>query len=314
MKKPASVISIAAILIFIIALVPVLPAHAATVSATIYSSDTGDEAFKDFALPSNAGNIQISVNTGSVLQHGWNANGTYRVRVGGGSVTTTQILAKDVDVEKVNIRTQTLNSAGVLLSTTYSWDNSDNHPTIQYSQNGYTGTLAKWVFTTAAGITYQSGSNTCKETIYTGFYKGQVFKQATVYSYTITITYDTSGGGPVTPPPPTETPHIPVTQQTYTIVNGETLLVPVRAVNVSDFNGLTFTVTYETAKLQLDTLTYYTADGAAITLVSHNTGTGVITFSCDKAIPLGETWTGIVVVVAFTALANGDATVGVAVS
>jgi len=313
MKKLLT-IPIALLLLFAI-LLPSLPASATTtqLQQTIYSSDVSNEAYKDFLLPGNAGNISVSVDTGFVLSHGWNANGTYRVRVGGGTNQTTNTLYRDIDVEHINIRTQTYNSSGVLISTTYSWDNSDNHPTVAYNQNGYTGTLTKWLFTTATGVTYQSGNNTCKETIYTGFYKGQVSKQSTVHSYTITITYDDSGTGPHTPTPSTP-PTTPITSQEYIVTTGEAVYVPIRAVNVVDFTGKVFTVTYEPAKLTLADAQYYTAAGVAITVTSHNTTTGVITFTCDKSIPSGQTWTGVVVIMEFTAVASGTATVTVAVS
>ena len=314
MKKSALTMASLLLLTLLLSALLILPASAATVTETIYSSDTSSEAYKDFALPSNAGNIQVSVNTGSVLYHGRNANGTYRVRVGGGSVTAAQALTKDIDAEHVNTRTQTYNSSGVLISTAYSWGNSDNHPTVPYNVNGYTGTLTKWLFTQAPGNTYMDGSNKCVETIYTGYYKGQVTKQATVYSYTVTITHDTSGGNPTVPTPPPEVPPTPVSSETYTVETNEMIYVPVRAVNISSFTGRTFTVTYPVSKLTLIDAAYYTADGAAITVTSHNTTTGVITFTCAKAITANQTWTGVVVIMAFKAIANGDAAVSVGMS
>jgi hypothetical protein len=304
--------------VLLAALLPTPPAQAATVTATLYSSDTSSEAFRDFALPSNAGNIQVSVNTGTVQSQSWNADGTYRVRVGGGSVTATETLHMDIDFEHLNIRTQTYNSSGALLSTTYSWDNHDNHPTVWYNQNGYVGTLHKWQFTEAAGITYQSGANTCKETIYTGYYKGQVSKQATVYVYSVTVTYNTSGGGgPITPPPPQPTPTVPVSSETYAVSNGETLYVPIRAVHADSFTGKTFTVTYSPAHMTFtgtqDSL-FYIADGASIASLSHNAATGVITFTVSKPIPSGETWTGVVAIWGFTSKINGITAVGVSMN
>lgn len=316
MKKRAIITAIT--LLVTLAALPPVSASALTTSGTVYSSETDDTAYKDFALPGDASNISVSVNTGSVLSHGRNANGTYRVTVGGGSVKTTTTLTKDADAEHLNVQNDTYNSSGVLAGTTYSWDNHYNHPTLAYNEGGYTGTLNKWKFTETPGRTYASGVNTCKETIYTGYYKGVVSKQANVYAYNITVTYTSGGGGETTPTPVPDPTPVQKPSETYTVAVGDTLYVPIRAVDTTTFAGRTFTITYPNSQLtftgfQSDSFIAQTAAGAVpgtdLTIASHNGGT--LKLTCSKTVPAGTAWTGTIAVLVFNVKSSGTVTVSV---
>jgi hypothetical protein len=313
MKKASSFLTA---LLIVINILPIFPAHGTslTMSEIIYSSETSDEALKDFNLPGDAANIQVTVNNnGEVLSHGRNANGTYRVHVGKGNVTTIQTLYKDVDQEHKNIRTREFNAANQLIqgAVTYSWNNSDYNPTVAYNVNGYTGTLIKWMFTEATEVRYTADSKFYGDTVFTGFYKGTVSKQATVHEYTVTITYTSSNNGPVTPPPPAETPVVLTPSMTYTVETDDIIYVPVRVVNSSSIAEKSYTVHFCADELSLiSTGPVYSAEGAALTTTVSAAG-NFVNVSGSMAIPGNHTWTGVLFVLAFLSLTTGIVTVSV---
>lgn len=97
---------------------------------------------------------------------------------------------------------------GVLKETTYSWGGSDNHPTVDVTVNGYSGTLYRGTTTTTGPTTttnpdgsYQiattytapySGTLTRLDWYddWTGYYSGNIYGSTTYYySYNVTINY-----------------------------------------------------------------------------------------------------------------------------
>ena len=108
------------------------------------------------------------------------------------------------------------------------------------------------------------------------------------------------------------------TELTLSTVAGNTYLVCSTASNISSFNGMTFTVTYDAAALQITDLCALTftkettagaISGTGITITSFTPG--AIQFTVDKTIPTGSHWSGVMNIIEFVALATGDAVINV---
>jgi hypothetical protein len=94
--------------------------------------------------------------------------------------------------------------------------------------------------------------------------------------------------------------------------------ISVKGNNISAFTGTTYTVTYDPSKLELQDFaaqakrgqtTPGAAVGTGLTLVSHNNG--ALTFTVQKAIQSGYTWSGVLTILKFKALSTGSSTLQV---
>jgi len=88
--------------------------------------------------------------------------------------------------------------------------------------------------------------------------------------------------------------------------------------NITSFSGITFEITYDPAKVTLVDFAAQTTEanvsvgavaGTDLEILSHNTSTGELTFSVDKAITSGETWSGTLTILKFNALVTGSTTI-----
>jgi hypothetical protein len=89
--------------------------------------------------------------------------------------------------------------------------------------------------------------------------------------------------------------------------------ISVKGNNVSSFGGTTYTLTYDSSKLELQDFaaqtkraitTPGTVTGTGLTIVSHSNG--VLTFTAQKTIPNGRKWSGVLTVLKFRALSTGS--------
>ena len=103
-----------------------------------------------------------------------------------------------------------------------------------------------------------------------------------------------------------------------TVSQGGEYLIALSAWDMASFAGRTMTVTYDPAKLQLADAaahvygTYTSADaipGTGITVTSVSSGSIMLTF--NTTIPQGKTWSGVITVFKFKALAAGITTLSV---
>jgi len=103
-----------------------------------------------------------------------------------------------------------------------------------------------------------------------------------------------------------------------TIVQNREYLVMLSAQDITSFAGMTITVTYDPAALQLvdfaaqaggNTTTVGAVAGTPLTIVSH-TG-GALTFTVNTTILSGYTWSGVLTVLHFRALTSGSTEVTV---
>ncbi|MDR2903374.1 MAG: fibronectin type III domain-containing protein [Clostridiales bacterium] len=101
-------------------------------------------------------------------------------------------------------------------------------------------------------------------------------------------------------------------------VNGKDYTLVLTGKAISDFTGKVFTVTYDPTKLTLtdfaaQTQTLDTTIAAVpetpVTVLSHDTTTGVITFKVNREIAAGQTWSGVLTALKFTAKATGNTVV-----
>ena len=93
-------------------------------------------------------------------------------------------------------------------------------------------------------------------------------------------------------------------------------IIPLTVENLVSFVGETFTLNYDTAKLQLldfaaqtgkNTISTGAVSGTQLTIVSHTNG--VLKFTVGKSIPSGKTWSGVITIVKFKGLSSGSATI-----
>ena len=120
------------------------------------------------------------------------------------------------------------------------------------------------------------------------------------------ITVTTADGGKtatcaVTVEPPNNKLHLTVVSMA-----GKSYILAVDAQNIASFAGRTFTLTYDSALLKLDNFAAQTGGvyinagaipGTGITIISISGGT--VTFSVDKTIPSGKTWSGTLTMLKF---------------
>jgi hypothetical protein len=101
-------------------------------------------------------------------------------------------------------------------------------------------------------------------------------------------------------------------------INGKDYTLVLTGKAISDFTGKSFSVTYDPTKLTLtdfaaQTQTLDTTIAAVpetpVTILSHDTTTGVITFKVNREIAAGQTWSGVLTALKFTAKATGNTTV-----
>lgn len=100
-------------------------------------------------------------------------SGSAKKYVKSGSYTPKD--TKYVTVSKKNVIKNYYDANGNLYKTTYSWGNTNNHPTYYYSKNGYTGTLSKTGFSISDPVRYDlaNGGYYIKR-VATGYYAGNV--------------------------------------------------------------------------------------------------------------------------------------------
>jgi uncharacterized repeat protein (TIGR02543 family) len=108
------------------------------------------------------------------------------------------------------------------------------------------------------------------------------------------------------------------TAQTLSITNGNTYLVNVNVENVTTFTGVTYTITYDSTKLQISDLCTFTYQKETVTGAIAGTGititgasSGIITFTVDKSIPSGSKWTGVLNILEFKALTTGSTNINI---
>ena len=87
---------------------------------------------------------------------------------------------------------------------------------------------------------------------------------------------------------------------------------------IETISGSTFKITYDPAKVTLVSFAAQTngvyvnvgaVPGTDLTIVSHNTTTGELTFTSSKAVVSGKTWTGAITMLKFKAKVTGDTTI-----
>jgi hypothetical protein len=88
---------------------------------------------------------------------------------------------------------------------------------------------------------------------------------------------------------------------------------------VSSFSGATYTITYDSSKLELQDFVAQTkqgkttpgaAPGTGLTIVSHSGG--VLTFTVQKSISSGYKWSGVLTVLKFRAKSTGSSNLQIA--
>ena len=96
-------------------------------------------------------------------------------------------------------------------------------------------------------------------------------------------------------------------------------IVSIKMEDTDTFIGKTFTLEYNAAELSLIDFATQTSEknvitgtvsGTPLTILSHSNG--VLTFSVDKLLPAGYTWSGIVTLLSFKALQNGTTEISIA--
>jgi len=104
----------------------------------------------------------------------------------------------------------------------------------------------------------------------------------------------------------------PNSELTLSVNTDKLYSVSIWAYDITDFDGLVFTVEYDEMVLEVDDLCYLTWPKELTTGVIPGTGVtitdfipGEITFTVDKTIPNGMAWTGIINAVRFKALDSG---------
>jgi predicted MarR family transcription regulator len=89
--------------------------------------------------------------------------------------------------------------------------------------------------------------------------------------------------------------------------------ISVKGNSISTFSGTTYTITYDSSKLELQDFaaqtkqgktTTGTVTGTGLTIVSHSNG--VLTFTVQKTISSGRKWSGVLTVLKFKALSTGS--------
>jgi alpha-tubulin suppressor-like RCC1 family protein len=95
--------------------------------------------------------------------------------------------------------------------------------------------------------------------------------------------------------------------------------ISVKGNNISSFNGTTYTITYDSSKLELQDFaaqakrlktTPGTVAGTGLTIVSHSGG--VLTFTVQKTISNGYKWSGVLTILKFRALSTGSSSLQIA--
>ena len=123
--------------------------------------------------------------------------------------------------------------------------------------------------------------------------------------------YAGAGGVAITYPPK-------ITDVLLFLSEGDEYIVPLSAMNVATFNGMTITVTYDPTMLQLLNIaeqaygTHVSGGaiaGTGITVMSVSPGSVALNF--NVAIQPGKTWSGAITALKFKAIGNGLATVRV---
>jgi uncharacterized repeat protein (TIGR02543 family) len=108
------------------------------------------------------------------------------------------------------------------------------------------------------------------------------------------------------------------TELVLSITTNNTYLISMNVENESSFTGATYTITYDSTKLQISdlcTFTYAkettagTITGTGITIISVSPGT--ITLAVDKTIPSGSKWSGVLDIFEFKALTTGSTIVSI---
>jgi len=111
----------------------------------------------------------------------------------------------------------------------------------------------------------------------------------------------------------------PGTEIELTVTQNSEYLITLNANDIATFSGKPITVTYAPAELQLinaaeQVYGSYTATGAipgaGITIT--NAAPGILELEFSAAIPQGKTWSGVITVLKFKALASGTTTISVA--
>ncbi|MDR1157072.1 MAG: S8 family serine peptidase [Oscillospiraceae bacterium] len=115
----------------------------------------------------------------------------------------------------------------------------------------------------------------------------------------------------------TGTATLTLTTSTFTMTlqatANEVYNISVKGNNIGSFGGVTYTVTYDPSKLELQDFaaqakraitTPGTVAGTGLTIVSHSNG--VLTFTVQKTIPSGRKWSGVLTVLKFRALSTGS--------
>lgn len=162
-------------------------------------------------------------------------------------------LQKSASQERSNTVTRYYDADGNLLRFEYSWDNSNDHPSIEYTtSDGYSGTLYKGNVTAGpeSKNTNDDGSYTIRRTYYAtytgtvkkevweadwvGYYRGYVYGSTTYYyAYTVTLNYIANSS-----------PAISVISPSNNDIYSESDVSFVPTVSVSDPNGDLLTCKY----------------------------------------------------------------------
>ena len=206
-------------------------AHAAySVQFTVHAPQGSVNTTYTFDLHPSATNISATVSSGNVQVSFDATTGKCTLTLSNGALTEPLSFTRYVEnAMYYNTLTQTY-SGNTLISTEYSWDNHDNHPTLYYNVDGYAGTLEKYRVTVAASTREYVGAYLKIYTVFTGHYQGVATKSYSAYKYNVSLTYDLPDGALPLPEPIPQ--YETINQKTITVSTGETVYFPIQAINL----------------------------------------------------------------------------------